>query len=184
MKFVSIDTETTGLNPHRHQILEIGAIIADLTRPNEVLDQFHCYVRHPEIVGDPFALQMNHEILKRIATWEDGYVYHLPNVVYRLFSDFLSKHKNSHGQIIAAGKNFASFDKQFLTYGNYVDPDIFHHRSLDPAMLYVEPDDKTPPSMSECLKRAGLPDTVSHNALEDAQQVVDLLWRKLSKEYT
>ena len=64
--YVSIDIETTGLNPMECQILEVGAVIDD-GRALENLPQFHCYVLHQQIVGSAFALSMHPTILRRIA---------------------------------------------------------------------------------------------------------------------
>ena len=70
MKYVSIDTETTGLNPERCQVIEFGAVIDDLSNPQPIvkLPKFQCYIRYPEYKGSAFALQMNQKILKTLAT--------------------------------------------------------------------------------------------------------------------
>lgn len=72
MKYVSLDIETTGLSPVHHDVLEVGAVLDDLSvqAPLGELPRFHCYVLpHDEkgYRGDPFALAMNHRILDRIA---------------------------------------------------------------------------------------------------------------------
>jgi hypothetical protein len=79
------------------------------------------------------------------------------------------------GRIVAAGKNFASFDLQFLKRLWPGECGMFHYRSLDPMMLFVRPDDEEPPNTEECLKRAGLPSTVTHDAVDDARNVVALI---------
>jgi len=43
-KYVSLDIETTGLNPENCQVLEIGAVIDDGTTPIEDCPTFQCYV--------------------------------------------------------------------------------------------------------------------------------------------
>ena len=80
-----------------------------------------------------------------------------------------------------AGKNFNGYDKQMLI--NDI-PDFTRHitiraRDLDPAILFYEEGDKTLPSLSKCLERANLNPKVSHTALEDAFQVVELIRKKL-----
>ena len=55
-KYVSLDIETTGLNPENCQVLEIGAVIDDGTTPIEECPTFHCYVDHGLILGEPFAV--------------------------------------------------------------------------------------------------------------------------------
>lgn len=72
IRYCSIDIETTGLDHRFHDILEVGAVLDDLTvqAPLAELPRFHCYVLpHDErgYRGDPFALSMNARILERIA---------------------------------------------------------------------------------------------------------------------
>jgi DNA polymerase III epsilon subunit-like protein len=68
MKYVSIDLETTGLNPHLHQILEFGAVIDDLSKPLNIdkLPRLHFYIDNGNITGDPYALTLNAGIIKTI----------------------------------------------------------------------------------------------------------------------
>ena len=72
MKYCAIDLETTGLNSWSCDILEVGAVIADTNAektPLEMLPVFHCYFVQDTYQGDPFALAMNAEILKKIAVY-------------------------------------------------------------------------------------------------------------------
>lgn len=73
-------------------------------------------------------------------------------------------------RIIAAGKNFATFDKKFLEKLLRWQQCIrVQQRVIDPAILYMDwKNDSTLPNLSECKVRAGLPSVVTHNALEDA----------------
>jgi len=115
--YVSIDLETTGLDPNACQILEVGAVIDDWKTPVEELPTFHCYVDNGDYLwGSPYALSMHPKILRRIATKEKGYDYVEPNKVAGWFQHWLMAHginPDKH-HITAAGKNFASFDRQFL----------------------------------------------------------------------
>lgn len=188
--YVSIDIETTGLNPDYCQILEIGAVIDDWVTPIDQLSTFHCYVVHDRIVGEPFALAMNAEILGRIA---DRAIHHInkflrPDQVTNSLGFFLRTHLGD--KALAAGKNFASFDLQFLR--RLPQPFLlkFHHRSIDPCMLYWNPaTDQEPPSTKVCMERAGIAGEVAHTAVEDALTVVKLIRyaaadRGLTERYT
>ncbi len=83
--------------------------------------------------------------------------------------------------ISVAGKNFGSFDMQFLIkqpdWTNHIQ---ISHRLLDPAMLFWDPiKDKRTPSMEECKIRAGFVETtVAHTTLADAWDVIQLLRTK------
>lgn len=176
--YVAIDIETTGLEPSWCQTIEVAAVI-DMGngQPHERLPRWHCYVAHDRIVGEPFALSMHAEILRRIATREKGYTYHKPEFVMKFLAKFLFDHGIDQFRVTAAGKNFGSFDLQFLKmlpdYGRHVK---FHHRSIDVVTEFWRPtEDIELPDTKTCLERAGLPAAVSHKAMADAEQIVHLV---------
>ena len=178
--YVTIDIETTGLNPENCQVLEIGAVIDDGTTPIEDCPTFHCYVDHGLILGEPFAVSMHSAILRRIATHEEGYTYLQPWEVATRFRDFLKEHglDLENEKIVVAGKNYARFDSRFLSKITKWDEYIkVHHRILDPAALYWQPeiDGVELPDTKTCMERAGIAGDVAHTAVEDAQVVVRLI---------
>lgn len=71
MKYVSIDLETTGLDPEKCQILSFSGILEDTTKQLDFLEipKFNIYVLREEITGSPFALKMNSEIIERISNY-------------------------------------------------------------------------------------------------------------------
>ena len=79
--------------------------------------------------------------------------------------------------INVAGKNFATFDKVFLErLPRWKQLIEIRNRILDPAILFVDwKSDKALPGLSLCKSRAGVPGSVTHNALEDAIDVVSVL---------
>jgi DNA polymerase III epsilon subunit-like protein len=79
--------------------------------------------------------------------------------------------------LTAAGKNFASFDRQFLKRLPRFEQVVrLRHRTLDPAVLYWHPlEDEELPSSKTCYERAGLDNKVAHTAVEDALAVVRLV---------
>ena len=76
-----------------------------------------------------------------------------------------------------AGKNFAGFDKKFLEkLPRWKQVFSIRSRVLDPGILFVDwINDESIPSLDECKKRAGIDGAVTHNAVEDAMDVVMLL---------
>lgn len=72
MKYVSIDIETTGLNPEKCQVLQIGAVIEDTSNPLpfEELPKFNCIVEHDDYLGQPTALKMNSWIFEILSGLE------------------------------------------------------------------------------------------------------------------
>ena len=87
MKYVSIDLETTGLDPETCQVLQIGMVIEDTVEvwpsldtgrlvdlgpngrfpPVEDLPTFNAVIVRDRYVGEPYALGMHADIFKAIA---------------------------------------------------------------------------------------------------------------------
>lgn len=196
MKYLSIDIETTGLNPVLDQVLEFCAVADDFETPMGKLPSFTRLVKHERIKGNPFALQMNAEILKLISqskvgcdhvsqTNSDG-VCTEDQLLYQ-FAAWLKNFNDESGMyfdtmnIKVGGHNAAGFDVQFIKrlpgYGEVVN---FHHRVLDVGSLYFEPTDHELPGTQKCLTRAGFGanSPLYHRAYPDALQAVKLIRSK------
>jgi hypothetical protein len=76
-----------------------------------------------------------------------------------------------------AGKNFGTFDKLFLQELPWWQKLIrTRQRVLDPAILMVDwKNDKSLPNLTTCKERADIQGIVTHNALEDAWDVIEVL---------
>jgi DNA polymerase III alpha subunit (gram-positive type) len=202
MIYVSIDTETTGLNPENCQLLEFGAIIEDTTKklPFEELPKFKRLIFHEEIKGNPFALNMNSRILSIFAEYQsmhdkfvagkvtedemknfvaENNITSLENLASSFYS-FLVKNGFESGKKIelnVAGKNFGMFDYGFLKLVPRME-ELFRFKSrvLDPAILCVDwNEDKALPSLNDCKQRHGIEGEVTHDAVEDAWDVIQVL---------
>lgn len=176
--YASVDTETTGLNPDSCQILELGIVLDDWLRPINELPVFHCYVLHELYVGEPFALQMNAEILKIISAKDKHPEFKFipfDEVSYAM-RDFFSENGINPSRIPVAGKNFAGFDRQFLRRLPGSEVVQWNQRVYDPGMLFWKPqEDDSPPDTKKCMKRAGIEGEVAHTAVADALVVVQLV---------
>lgn len=175
LPYVSIDIETTGLDPEKHQILEFAAVFDDWwTFPISYMPTFHRIIKHDTIVGQPYALSMHSELLRKIADPPpDASICTIDELAADFAEWLVDVDWPIEERITAAGKNFAGFDYQFLK--QYSFDHFFHHRTLDPAILYWQPEDTVLPDLQTCMKRAGLDGLVMHNALDDAFAVVRLL---------
>jgi len=100
-----------------------------------------------------------------------------PDELARLFCDWLVAYSLDPASVQAAGKNFASFDMQFLyRLPGFAGLVKFRHRVLDPAILYWRPlQDERLPDSKTCYERAGIDGKVAHTAVEDALAVVQLV---------
>lgn len=185
MKYISIDIETCGLDPANSSILEAAFVIEDTNKniPIENLPYFHAYFlpEDGKYKGEPYALSMHAEIFKRIAKLDPDYFYYKPSQFGEYFSHFLYKNdfrKMELGKIAinVAGKNFGSFDLQF--FNNQTDLNKYvkiRSRIIDPAILFLNPEDETLPGLDLCKERAGMGGKVSHNALDDARDIISLV---------
>lgn len=144
MKYVSIDIETTGLKPEVHDIVELGAVLDDLSAqaPLESLPTFHCYVVKDNYTTDAYCAFLHQAIFDRIARRKEEsvaerYAFLREHEVMPAFVEWLidngigkrnGKITHSSGEtfmqarsiivekprFVAAGKNFGAFDLQFL----------------------------------------------------------------------
>jgi len=174
VKYASLDLETTGLDHTWCQILEIGVVIDDLDLPqDDNPPTFHAYVGHQRIQGEPYALNLNRDIIGIIAEGKHPDIVTPEQAGPKLVS-FLQQHFKK--KVTAAGKNFQGFDKKFL---DATMPDIdfkFHHRTFDPVTNFYRKGDQQLPDLTECLKRANitLPFQL-HTAVDDAKAIIALL---------
>ena len=185
IKYVSIDIETCGVDEDTCDIIEFAAVLDDLTdmKPMDELPVFHRYFIKDKYVGEPYALSMHPKIFRAIAersNAEDKWKYISATKLGNAFKKFLVKYgyeeKHSKVVITVAGKNFSSFDLQFLKKKTdllkHVD---IRHRVIDPSILYIENGDNAPPATLECKRRAGIVGEVAHTAEADAKDVIQLV---------
>jgi len=176
LPYVSIDIETTGLDPVSCQTLELGAVIDDWKSHVRELPQFRRVLVHEAVTGSPYAMALNANLLKLIASPDETLLFCKPADLGIQFSQWLKSNGFDPLSVQAAGKNFASFDMQFLyQLPNFKTHVRFRHRVIDPAILFWEPDDERLPDSKTCYERAGYDSKVAHTAIEDAQAVVWLV---------
>ncbi len=188
MKYVSIDIETTGLDPKKHQIIEFAAIIDDLENQQDLskLPTFHRVVYSLDHIYtiDPYIAEMHSSLFKLLDQLkENGGKSNLPfeatpdRFLATEFYEWITE-QGLKFPINVAGKNFAMFDLKFLAnlpnWNSIID---IHHRILDPGMLYVRYSDEKIPNLQECLKRCEFGHKVKHTAVNDARDVISLIRR-------
>jgi hypothetical protein len=206
MKYISIDIETTGLDPERCDVLSIGAIIEDSANPlpYEECPKFHAAILRHELNGSPRAITMNADLIESIGSYMEpktettraeleastGMTFWYPETVVQAFYQFLYENgiaefpeipKNGKPVTLnCAGKNFGTFDKNFLErLPRWKQCIRISQRILDPAILFVDwKEDNALPNLNLCKERAGIQGLVTHNALEDAWDVIEVLRKK------
>ncbi len=191
MRYVSIDIETTGLDPRWHSIIEFAAVLEDTeyAAPFSELPIFHALlVPHTSTNWELQAMQMHAksglidgladpsgtpEEIKIITPDTSGLIDY--------FGNWLRENKIQK-TFTVAGKNFSGFDLQFLLKENLRWGSLFHHRVLDPGSMFVEPGDTTVPNLSTCRDRAGIDNTVTHTAVDDAFSVIECIRAALKEK--
>lgn len=177
MRYLSVDIETTGLDPSWCQMIEFGAVFDDcFQHPIEELPTFHCYIVYERYIGEAIALSMHAEILKRIHNRTPGYNYWTPAEAFDQFENWLLNHiKLQWWGLNIAGKNFGPFDLQFI---KQIWPHFrCRYRFLDLGSCFYNPlhDQDGLPNLQTCMERSGIETKVQHTALEDAMDVVRAL---------
>jgi hypothetical protein len=192
MRYVSIDLETTGLDPDKCQIIELAAVIDDLVTPFEELPKFRYLVKEPTYRGEPYAFSMHAVLFREIATTIDPScheygsevtkVARAENLLTTTLADWLNSHEVTSNLFLAAGKNFTGFDARFMRRLPEAHKLTWEHRVLDPGPLYMLPTDTIVPSTSTCMDRAEAQGMETHNipgdphtALYDALMVCALI---------
>ena len=186
MRYVSLDLETSGSDPLRHQVLELAVVVEDTKRllPLAELPSFRRLLVHPEICGTAGALALNARLLAELADPPADAPDHctpaevLPQLREFLLAQGFRPDPKDRVRFIMAGKNVATFDLLFLRqlpgWGQLLRSEP---ATLDPAVFYLNwHKDSRLPSLSICKARAKFADTeVAHEALADALDVVRLL---------
>ena len=222
MKFISIDTETTGLNPETCQLLSIGAIVEDTEKklPFDEIPKFHCAILRGErdiLQGELFALNMNKDLIGEITqysiarnqdekdkiTQETGMLFLREEEVAKAFFHFLidagaitPEFGPSYGMEVVNGKTYPALTTKMKPFHLNVAGKNFHSgdqtyierlprwkqifrirtRHIDPSVLFVDwKNDESVPGLAKCKERAKVDGIVTHDALEDAWDVVQLL---------
>ncbi len=137
----------------------------DETRQNFQTHSDYSFYKEDEVVKKFFIFLLDNNVIDNEWTnnWKSG-----------------GKDINSNSRpvtINVAGKNFGTFDKLFLQELPWWQKLIrTRQRVLDPAILCVDWNNDTAlPSLTQCKERTNVEGIVTHNALEDAWDVIQVL---------
>lgn len=123
MNYLFIDIETTGLNPQKHEILEISAIATDTNL--EPLDNgYHAILHYDEPVSDFISAMHGDNGLLGACKYSE--------LSYRQVEQGLQNYLKSKGELLIAGSS-VHFDRVFLDMklNQITRTDQFSHRVLD-----------------------------------------------------
>jgi DNA polymerase III alpha subunit (gram-positive type) len=163
-KYVSVDIETTGLDPEHHQILEFAAVAWANEGEITALPHVEVLVKPDDnIVGDPYALCMNARLLSRLANGEG---YHISDVLVEFEGWLRDMGVSEKSPVHIVGNNFASFDLQFLKLWKAWPDELISHRFFDISTIAA-----TSEGIVSAYKVLGKPVVPgeAHEALYDAR---------------
>ncbi len=167
-----IDTETTGLDPRRHELLELGLVRvrqtwkAGTVPSFEVIDEWSTKIRPENIqTADPASLRVN------------GYTVTGWNNAMEVGEALEQFTRRTEGAIMVAHN--VAFDAGFIeTYlAVHSLPNKMHYHRLDTvSMAYAKlhDTDVTRYSLAELCKHFGIENTRAHSALADARACFEL----------
>lgn len=185
MRVVSIDIETTGLDPTIHRVLEVGACVFDTNggTPPEAWPRFNALLIYPDQEKMPISpycakLHTQNGLWDRYANPQEVNRCQV-NEFFDRFDVWLTRNSVPR-PVTVAGKNFGSFDLQFLKRLPNWNLRL-HHRHFDPAVLYYQPGDSVIPDLNLCCVRSGLDYKTNHTAVDDAIFTARLVIEGLKK---
>ena len=173
--YISIDIETTGTDDQRHQVLEIAAVYNQQGVDVMSCPHFQALVDPGEIIGEPYALNMNARLLERLAKEEVD----SPAVVMTSLMDWVSdiQHHFDIDRFHLIGKNVGSFDYQFLKRMPCWEEAYFSYRHLEIGSLFSTPGGISGQSDLYATRSVGTIKGREHEALYDARVSLELARR-------
>ena len=160
---------------------------------------------YQRIAGSPFALDLNKDIIQIIGAhneyptkpevWKSlldkrfpeknnlNYGVCYPKNLGHAFSEGLKPLleeddiKKDHLTFNVAGKNIGGFDALILSrLPNWNDKVRFRRRFVDPTTPFIDwENDLIAPNLSICKTRSNLSEVITHNSLEDAWDVIEVM---------
>lgn len=185
MRYIALDIETTGLDPVRDQILEIGAVIedteADSLPPVAALPCFHAVLHHPRLEGSEVALGMNLGWYRQVS--RD--MRYNPTQAAGNLADWVRKYFPGERPQVA-GANVGAFDLAFLRNlfskpsripipADWVDRHL-HYRTIEVGSVGCDWTRGGSQGLGALVKeRLGHAGGVPHRALDDARLTIEVL---------
>lgn len=201
MKYVALDIETTGLDPRRHQVLELAMVYEDTALDLHIdeLPFFRARFVYDELVGQPYALNMNWDLIKKThlspETFEqvryrdssrtDG-THHItinPDLLENVDNYTLARPLTPVAvwglarqwlDRLAPNSRHNAAGKNAAGFDLQFFPDHvrskFRSRVIDPGSVFIDWTKSTAPGLGDLTGRK-----VAHTALTDALDVIDVL---------
>jgi len=168
------------------------------------IPKYNKIIRHEQYTGGAYAINLNKRIFEILADRENyrregrkdydkkfeilklselandffKFLYpHFSEANTDEFTNGLINFKQAPFIITPAGKNFDAFDRNFIKlipkWDSYVN---LRHRTIDPTSMFIDwKKDVVPPGLGLCMERAGCPGIVTHKAVEDCWDTLQVI---------
>ena len=167
-RFIAFDTETTGLDPDKDCIVELGAVVFEHGAPTET---FQSYV-NPEVIIPEEVSALNH------ITNEMLQAAPIEEIIYPEFMSFLGV--AAKGEIMICG-HVAAFDLSFLCKTLDRIGIAANFRFVDTRQLATQIPELTHHSLAAVAEYSNVPHEQAHQAKEDALTSGRILCKMLER---
>jgi len=175
--YLSLDLETTDIEPENGKIIEIAAI-AFYVKDGKVheVGRFDEVIGYEFLNGSPYALNMAAEsgllkdIIKKHPRIDNRATQSATTSSWHRF--LRDQHDTAGGKLHPVGKNVSGFDIPWLKEHNFKTSEYLSHRCVDIGNLFFDPD-IGPASLDTIAACEGLGE-VKHRAMDDVKMCIDL----------
>jgi hypothetical protein len=196
--YISLDIETTGLDIEKSNILQLSMVFDDGLTEVHKLKTLDVLIDNDKIdYSEPYAMKMNKWIFDNIDSFDPRYRVVSINLAHELFCGFVDECsliidrfnkengvENPKTSVQFAGKNVGQFDlaiiKNQFKKNDLGMPENIQHRTLDVGPMYFRHFGYAP-TLDEINSMLGNHE-VTHNALDDAFNVVDAIRAEVGDE--
>lgn len=179
--YVSIDTETTGLDPVRHALISVAFVFKPDLRKDYIAAQMEFKMNPGTFEIDPKALAVNGYTEEEIRTWPDR------KKTAETIDDMLLEWGKAYGKLKPVGQNY-QFDRGFLLQimPFYRYNSVFDYHYLDTMVVgdflnLTGMITTAGTSLNSFRDFYGFPREGAHTALKDAFDTIEILGRMLDE---
>ncbi len=186
MKILVISLLTTGFDPVKNNILELGFLVEQTENelPYEECPKLRLWADFEFYRGCPQSLINHSHVLQKIQEMRDANPKSIrlvkpDNIIDKLVS-FLKPHFANNGvfnnQITVAGRNYSGLDQKFLERLKGFEGIPFSGHVIEPSILLLDTKkDNQPPTFAECKRRVGLEGGANFDSLKDCWDIVQII---------
>jgi len=183
MKYLTIDIVTTGDDIFKNQIIEIGAVIDDLSKPIPIdeIPKFHYYIDNHMINGTPDKLLSLHKQLIIISEKKDKYPIINSSEVIDFFHNWLIDNSVILSQCPMYTLAIDGHKKINFLYRDLLNTKCdfkkdYYYDIFNPMILFCDPKNQKIPTVNETLlETKNYKKRKNNNILDNVYDIVRLM---------